>query len=136
MTRKYTDEGKLEIGSFSSLDETNDPNLYIAAMDRMDLLPVTREAREIMRTAISPRSGDVILDLGCGTGTEACELAKRVAPRGKVIGLDTSAAMVAEAARRAQNLGLALGFQIGDAVDLPFSNSMFSGCRALPAAGA
>jgi ubiquinone/menaquinone biosynthesis C-methylase UbiE len=80
---------KLEIGSFSSLNETNDPSLYIAAMDRMDELSLTREAREIMRTTLSPRPGDMILDLACGTRAEARELAKRVAPQGKVIGLDT-----------------------------------------------
>lgn len=67
----------------------------------------------------------MILDLGCGTGIEARELAKRVAPQGKVIGLDTSAAMVAEASKRAHNLGLALEFQIGDAADLPFPMACF-----------
>jgi ubiquinone/menaquinone biosynthesis C-methylase UbiE len=55
-----------------------------------------------MQRALRPRSGDVILDLGCGTGTEARVLAERVGPQGSVIGVDRSEAMVNEARTRAR----------------------------------
>jgi trans-aconitate 2-methyltransferase len=39
------------------------------------------------------RGGEAIIDLGCGSGENTVELARRV-PRGRAIGLDSSAAMI------------------------------------------
>ena len=61
----------------------------IAAMDALDVKP-----------------GERVLDLGCGPGTTAIELANRVAPDGEVVGLDISPAMVAAAERRAAAAGV------------------------------
>ena len=51
--------------------------------------------------ALGLRSGDVVLDAGCGTGWCLPELARRVGPAGRVIGFDPSHEMLAIAARRA-----------------------------------
>jgi trans-aconitate methyltransferase len=72
--------------------------------------------------AASP--GEVVLDLGCGTG----ELAARIAATGaRVIGLDSDPAMVAAAARRlgAESTMLAEGhdFRLPAPVDAVFSNA-------------
>jgi ubiquinone/menaquinone biosynthesis C-methylase UbiE len=123
-------KSELEIGSYRFVDRTSDPHSYIATMDMMDQHPLVREAREIMRSALHASPGDVILDLGCGTGTEARELAERVGTEGRVIGVDGSEAMVNEARRRAQHRNLSLDFQPGDASALPFDDDTFSGCRA------
>lgn len=73
---------------------------------------------------LEPRSGEAILDLGCGTG----ELATTIAGRGaRVVGLDASAEMIAVARERAPALewlvgdGEALGFD--GAFDAVFSNA-------------
>jgi prepilin-type processing-associated H-X9-DG protein len=68
--------------------------------------------------------GEVVLDLGCGTG----ELAARIAATGaRVIGLDSDPAMVAAAARRLgeANILLADGhaFRLPEPVDAVFSNA-------------
>jgi trans-aconitate 2-methyltransferase len=42
---------------------------------------------------------ETVLDLGCGTGRVTRQLLERLGPDGRVIGIDGSAAMVAEAAR-------------------------------------
>ena len=68
--------------------------------------------------------GEVVLDLGCGTG----ELAARIAATGaRVIGLDSDPAMVDAAARRlgAENTMLADGhdFRLPAPVDAVFSNA-------------
>ena len=48
-----------------------------------------------------PLAGDeTVLDLGCGTGRVTEQLLQRLGPGGRVIGIDGSAAMVAEADRR------------------------------------
>ncbi|MEO6827491.1 MAG: methyltransferase domain-containing protein [Microbacteriaceae bacterium] len=49
---------------------------------------------------LRPRPGDVVLDLGCGTGLNFSLLADAVGPSGLVIGLDRSPGMLAVARRR------------------------------------
>lgn len=51
------------------------------------------------------RSGERILDIGCGVGSTSMELASRVEP-GHVTGADISPRMVAEATRRATERGI------------------------------
>jgi 2-polyprenyl-3-methyl-5-hydroxy-6-metoxy-1,4-benzoquinol methylase len=58
-----------------------------------------------------------ILDIGCGTGRHAIELAKRGY---KVTGVDLSENQLKRAKEKAEEAGLAIDFQIQDARNLPF----------------
>ncbi|MGH9185134.1 MAG: class I SAM-dependent methyltransferase [Acidimicrobiales bacterium] len=58
------------------------------------------------RDALHVEPGARVLDVGCGPGTTAIELAARVAPGGEVLGVDISPAMVAAATRRAAASGV------------------------------
>jgi trans-aconitate methyltransferase len=65
---------------------------------------------------LEPRGGEVILDLGCGTG----ELATAIAARGaRVVGLDASAEMIAVARERTP----ALQWIVGDGEALDFDGT-------------
>src|SRR5271154_7313270 len=54
--------------------------------------------RELERTF---RSGDRVLEIGCGTGVDACFLAERGV---KVVACDSSSAMIEVAARRVREM--------------------------------
>ena len=56
--------------------------------------------------ALGVKPGERVLEVGCGPGTTAIELATRVAPDGEVVGVDISPAMVAAATRRAAAAGV------------------------------
>jgi len=51
------------------------------------------------------RAGDVVLDVGCGTGLCFASLAKRVGPRGAIVGIDESPDMIALARERVARHG-------------------------------
>jgi len=70
--------------------------------------------------ALSPRSGEVIVDVGCGTGQTVLQLANLVGPEGRVIGVDIAPLLLDAARKRASGLGH-ISFIEGDAValDLP-----------------
>ncbi len=62
--------------------------------------------------------GERVLDLGCGDGTITAEIAGRV-PRGSVLGVDASHAMVTFASERfSRTTHPNLAFQVGDAAQL------------------
>ena len=58
------------------------------------------EQRRIIVAALDPRPGERILDLGCGPGFLAAEMAEALGPEGVVHGVDASPSMLAIAARR------------------------------------
>lgn len=64
------------------------------------------------------RGGESVLDVGCGCGATAIEMARLGA---KVIGVDISAPMLTSAQQRAAALGLQIGFHLADASTQQFS---------------
>lgn len=62
------------------------------------------------------RTGDLGLDLGCGNGRHAEVLAAHTA---RVVGVDASTGLLAEAENRASERGFALDLVAGDAATLP-----------------
>ena len=73
------------------------------------------------------RPGERLLDVGCGTGIIANQAARRVGPKGRVVGLDISEGMLvcarAEAARR--GISAWIEYRAGDAEALPFADGAF-----------
>lgn len=72
-----------------------------------------------------PRPGERVLDVGCGTGIVARQVASRVEPTGKVTGLDVSSNMLAVARATATQEGLTIELREGNAERLPFADSSF-----------
>ncbi len=66
-------------------------------------------------------AGDHVLDVGCGFGDTALQLARRVGPDGCVIGVDCGAGFIDIARRDAAAAGVEnLAFQVADAQTAPF----------------
>jgi arsenite methyltransferase len=61
------------------------------------------------------REGDVVLDLGSGGGIDVLLASRKVGPRGRVVGLDMTPAMVQRATENARRLNLNnVEFRLGD----------------------
>ena len=78
------------------------------------------EVVEVLMERAAPRDGETALDIGCGAGTTSIALARRVAPDGRVLGVDVSAPLL-ERARQHAPAGLPLEFALGDATVFPFA---------------
>jgi ubiquinone/menaquinone biosynthesis C-methylase UbiE len=57
--------------------------------------------RRVAIQALRLRPGDTVVDIGCGTGLNFPVLQKFIGPGGKIIGVDLSAEMLAQARQRA-----------------------------------
>ncbi len=71
------------------------------------------------------KSGESVLDIGCGTGTLAIAAKRRVGPAGSVNGVDASPEMLARAARKANKAGTEVAFKNGVVEALPFPDGQF-----------
>jgi SAM-dependent methyltransferase len=73
-------------------------DVWVAMQERLDrqLLPLGLATLE----ALAPRTGERILDVGCGAGQSTLELATRVGPSGRVLGVDVSEPLLALARQR------------------------------------
>jgi len=70
------------------------------------------------------KPGMSLLDVGCGPGTITIDFAERLAP-GRVVGLDASAEVVAQAAEAGREAGSTAEFAVGDAYALDFPDGSF-----------
>lgn len=74
---------------------------------------------EVLLDRANARAGERVLDIGCGWGGLSRELARRVMPGGRVIGIDVSEPMLARA-RELLPPGIPLEYVLGDATVHPF----------------
>ncbi len=83
-------------------------------------------ARAALLRAAAPAAGERLLDVACGTGLLAFEAAPALGAAGQALGVDLSGAMVAAAAERARDVGLAnFAFRRMDAEDLALPDNSF-----------
>ena len=80
--------------------------------------------RRIVREALAASRGERILDVGCGPGFYCAELLDEVGPSGSVVGVDSSPAMLALAARRCAGHD-EVELLEGDAAALPVDDASF-----------
>lgn len=96
-------------------------------IQRLERLYSTRDVlrrRELVRAALGARSGDRVLDVGCGPGFYITELLEAVGRDGAVAGVDISADMLAVAAKRAAGHGN-VEFHEAGATSLPVPEASF-----------
>jgi ubiquinone/menaquinone biosynthesis C-methylase UbiE len=86
--------------------------------------------QQLLVELLGPIAGKALLDVGCGDGALAAEIARRGAD---VTGLDPDPAMLAAARRRAENANVQLRLVEGKAESLPFPDAAFDCVLAVTA---
>ena len=95
-----------------------------AFLEHVEAIPEFVAYKADLRERLALRAGDVVLDVGCGTGTHVLRIAQE--HRGPVIGLDR-AAMLARARERTPRAG-DVRWVAGDANDLPLEAASVDAC--------
>jgi SAM-dependent methyltransferase len=89
---------------------------YLRTMEKLTAKQIAREATFI-EESLGIERGGAVLDLACGTGRQAIELAHRGY---EVVGLDLSLAMLSRAGEEAQSRSVKLNFVQGDMREMTF----------------
>lgn len=119
---------ELSLNAFTAIDDTGQTATYIAALEAFDRIEQLQELKRLEREMVRP--GSAILDVGCGFGLETVLLARRSGNNGTVCGIDRSEQFIAEARRRANDLGLSIEYRAGTAAQLPYADGSFDHVRA------
>ena len=85
---------------FESVDRSAEQQSFFQFLDLADRSPSVIRYRDRMRELCPIADGSVLLDVGCGIGSEATRIASRIGNTGKVYGVDRSEAIIEEARRR------------------------------------
>ena len=84
-----------------------------------------RELRQRTADLAGIQPGEKVLDVGCGTGTLAMEIERRVGATGQVFGIDPGGQQIARARRKAARRHLSIEFQVGVIEHLDFPDQTF-----------
>ncbi|MFO0991669.1 MAG: methyltransferase domain-containing protein [Hyphomicrobiales bacterium] len=118
----------ISLRSFTALDQVQDVDAYVRALEAFDEIPQLQELKRIARDMLKP--GWSVLDVGCGFGLETVRLARIVGQAGRAAGIDKSEEFIAQAKQRAAAAGLAIDYRAGDAQALPYADATFDAVRA------
>src|SRR5262245_46391229 len=119
-------------GNDLSMEQDNPPRALTQDEVRVGAWAEVREPLELQLAplgrhalhALAPHPGERVLDIGCGGGETALDLARLVAPDGTVVGIDVSAAVLAFAQRAARGCER-VKFVHADAQIFPFEPASF-----------
>jgi arsenite methyltransferase len=104
-----------------------------ALLDPGRSTPDVAEQRARTRAIVAPHSGERGLDIGCGFGLLACELARDVGPSGRIVGIDAAPEMIAACEERARHDAVTgrTEFRRADGEVLPFPAGTFDFITAM-----
>lgn len=99
----------------------------VSQLERLYSTPQIVAQRRRLRAVLAARPGEAGLDIGCGAGHLACELAREVSPGGRIVALDSSAESAAACNARATREGVSEHVAVcqGDAGVLDFPDESF-----------
>lgn len=113
---------------FQNVDRS-DTDFLIQFLVDANRTPSAIEAFKTQLDLLSIQAGDHVLDIGCGIGERAMQMAKFVGHTGKVVGTDLSSAMVDASIKRTGESALPLEFYVANACEQPFLDASFDKIR-------
>jgi ubiquinone/menaquinone biosynthesis C-methylase UbiE len=123
-----SDDDFARLERFADVDATDEAPMFQAFLDRVEQLAAVSARRQRSYVLAQVAPGDQVIDVGCGLGTAATEMAVIVGDEGTVLGVDASDAMVTAATQR--HAASRATFEQGDALDLAVGDATVDVYRA------
>ncbi|MCA8003503.1 methyltransferase domain-containing protein [Burkholderia metallica] len=114
---------------FDDVDQF-DSGSCIAYLDYARRMQEVRGIKKRSIELLQIKSGHQVLEVGCGTGDDAYELARLTGSSGRVAAIDSSRAMIEEARYRWGSIAKNTDFEVANVYSLPFHAERFHACRA------
>lgn len=118
-----------DVTHFTTVDRTGDPAFFLHFLDEANKLSGAIAWKPSILDALRLQPGMKALDVGCGMGADAFDLAALVGSSGLVTGVDFSESLIGEAVRRAAGRSLSVNFEVGDVQSLRFPDASFDAVR-------
>lgn len=115
---------------FTQVDCAIQPAYFVSYLDNISEMEWIKAYKNKGFECLELKSGECILDVGCGTGKDVRMLSQVVGNTGLVVGVDASQTMIDEACSRTKELNLSVEYHVRDAHNLLFSDNTFNACRA------
>lgn len=115
--------------TFPDVDRAANANQLVHYLNAVSSLEMVKKYKRSTYDLLNVSQGEHVLEVGCGAGDDARALAQLVGREGRVVGLDFSQTMIAEAQAKSAGMGGFLQFRQGDAQHLPFPDLTFDACR-------
>jgi len=118
---------------FEDVDRYKNPKDFVAYLERVNLLPAIRRYKARVFEMLDLHSGDFVLDVGCGTGSDIREMVLATNSKARFVGIDSSEIMVGKARSLTPDSMLesrAVSYLRGNVSQLPFNNGTFDSVRA------
>jgi mycothiol synthase len=116
--------------AYRDVDAAGEPRSFADELDDIASVPFVAAEKRRSLELLELRAGDRVLDVGCGAGGELGTLAEIVGSGGRVVGVERSGALIAQARERDRARAEAIELVQGDAHALPFADGEFDACRA------
>jgi ubiquinone/menaquinone biosynthesis C-methylase UbiE len=119
-TYKQVDEDKVMMSEMEKMVDSYDSYMRKMTLGRERVL------REMTVNLAQVKSGDCVLEIGCGTGTLTLAAKRQAGASGKVFGIDVIPGMIELSQRKATQANEDVTFQLGSIDDIPFSENQFN----------
>jgi SAM-dependent methyltransferase len=118
---------------YRNVDVQPDPARFVEALEARGRMPSQVALRRRFLKFVPVRRGDDVLEVGCGTGVVVRDLAERVGPRGRVVGVDRSRYLVraARALCRRHPAAARIAVRLARGERLPFGEGRFAATLAI-----
>lgn len=113
---------------FQTVDKS-DSDFLIRFIEDAHKFPSVYESFQTQLGILDLKPGNSVLDVGCGIGDRAADMAKIVGSEGRIVGTDISSAMIDACRGRHSDSGLPLEFHIANATGQPFPDASFDRIR-------
>jgi SAM-dependent methyltransferase len=120
------DDEKLH--AFEDVDRSTVAPELIRYLEQVAAVPAVRDVHDATEALLAARPGERVLEVGCGIGADARDVARAVAPNGSVVAVDVSELML-DAARARHDPSLDVTYQRADVTELPFGDASFDVVR-------